>query len=462
MSRSAALEMIPEISVPTQSDALASILAQSFIHTGLMLTDEHNLHAEALPFLQKAVALQPDNAEAIKGLARTSHKRGATLLREGNNLLAENYLRKALALKPDLDEAQALLASIVTDDAQMPFLGLCEQTISQFNNGQIMEAEIGFRRILAIQFLTVARDGLIHALNSRAINAFNDIQFAEAETALWEILTLQPDNALAADTLAHVTKVVPRYVHNILNNEYLPYVRELRQLLTVQDVKNASFIRIGSPADGGYVVVDKGLDNAIIYSLGVGDNISLDLDLANRGCPIFQYDHTIEGLPLVHENFHWSKIGISGKKSDDPTFRTLDQLIDANGHRGRNDLVLKTDIETFEWEMFAEMPEETLCQFSQIIGEFHRLPRVIDPEYRDMMFTALRKINKYFQLVHAHANNFTGLAVISGVPVYYCMEMTFVRRSDNLFAPNTRTFPTPMDFPCIAKLPDLFLDGFQG
>jgi tetratricopeptide (TPR) repeat protein len=462
MSQSAMPEIKPEILAPVRSDALASILARAALHTGLMLTDGHNLQAEALAFLQKAVALQPDNAEAIKGLARASHKRATTLLRESKPLQAENYLRKALALKPDLEEARVLLASIVNDDAQAPFLGLCQKAIESFNNGQLLEAETGFRRILAIQFFPAINDGLIHALNARAINAYNNIQFAEAETALWEILTLQPDNKLAAETLAHVTNVIPRYVHNILDNEYLPYVHELRHLLTVQDVADASFIRIGSPADGGYVVVDKGLDNAIVYSLGVGDNVSLDLDLANRCCQIFQYDHTIEGLPLAHDNFHWSKIGITGTESADPVLRTLDQLIHTNGHRGRSDLILKTDIETFEWEMFAEMPEETLCQFSQIFGEFHRLARVIDPEYRDAMFKALRKINKYFQLVHAHANNFTGLAVISGVPVYYCMELTFIRRDQHVFTPNTRSFPTPMDFPCIAKLPDLFLDTFQG
>ncbi|MFA5041513.1 MAG: FkbM family methyltransferase, partial [Bdellovibrionales bacterium] len=196
------------------------------------------------------------------------------------------------------------------------------------------------------------------------------------------------------------------------------------------------------------------------YSLGVGQDVSWDLEMANKGCQIFLYDHTVESLPAEHPNFHWSKIGIEGKSSPDATFRTIDELIAQNGHKGRKDLILKTDIEAAEWPVFAEMSEETLCQFSQIIGEFHRLARVVDPQYREMMLTALRKINKHFQLVHAHANNFTGMALVAGVPVYYCMEMAFVRRSDHEFTATKRSFPTPLDYPCISRLPDLFLDGF--
>ena len=511
---------------PDGRDALTAILAQGFLHTGLMLTDAHELHAEALPFLQKAVALCPDLAPAIEGLANACQRRAATLAKENRLCAAENYLRKGLSLgvnetalsrdlaaillkrarefsttntrpfaaqtllhevlllRPELNEAEILLkelASLKTlppdddiverlrqqeialrNDGGSLLENLSNQAIELFNNGDIAEAEAAFRKALTIQEMPVLIDGLVRTLCARAVDGFNAIKFADAETALWETLSLQPDNKDAAQILGHVTGVVPRYVHNIMDRDYADCARELRKALSVKDVVGAPYVRKGGQADGGYVMVDRGLNNAVVYSLGIGDNVSWDMDMAALGCQIFQYDHTIEHLPVEHPNFHWSKRGVAGTETPDPTFRTMDQLIDANGHRGRNDLILKVDIECAEWSMFANMPEETLCQFSQIVGEFHRLARVIDPAYRETMFAALAKINKYFQLVHAHANNFTGMAVIGGVPVYYCMELTFVRRADHAFTDTARAFPTPLDYPCIPKLADLYLGNFGG
>jgi len=519
-------------------EALNAVMAKSSLHTGLMLTEGLDLHAEAMLHLQKAVSLDPDFVPAIEALARICLKRAAMLDRDDNLVAAENCLRKALTLgvdlnatskelaallekraleflntgrrlyaaesflrealelQPDNNETRALLVSVMeaqkteteSDDANLEFLAkeearlrsdppppsespedagpllvnLSLQAVHLFQIGRVAEAECAFRKCLALRPLPSLIDSLITTLCYGASNSFDTLSFSDAETALWEALAWQPENAGAANILGQITGTVSRYVHNIMDPEYGNCMQKLVQALHVKDVINATYVRKGGEGDGGYVMVDHGLDNAIVYSLGIGNNVSWDLDMAARGCQIFQYDHTIDQLPIQHENFHWSKLGIAGTEQPDENYSTLDHLISLNGHKDRNDLILKVDIESFEWSMFAEMNEEVLSQFSQIVGEFHRLARIIDPLYRETMFAALDKINKYFQLVHVHANNFTGMVVISGTPVYHCMELTFVRRADHTFADTQKVFPTPMDFPCNPKLADLFLGRFGG
>ena len=58
--------------------------------------------------------------------------------------------------------------------------------------------------------------------------------------------------------------------------------------------------RFGGRNDGGYVLIDdfSGIDHAL--SFGIDHNVSWDLDLARRGIPVTQYDHTIDRSPSEH------------------------------------------------------------------------------------------------------------------------------------------------------------------
>jgi hypothetical protein len=56
-------------------------------------------------------------------------------------------------------------------------------------------------------------------------------------------------------------------------------------------------VRLGRFFDGGYVMLDAFDGVLAAYSLGINDDVSWDLDMAARGVPVFQYDHTIEAPP---------------------------------------------------------------------------------------------------------------------------------------------------------------------
>jgi hypothetical protein len=76
------------------------------------------------------------------------------------------------------------------------------------------------------------------------------------------------------------------------------YSRKIWSLLKPMDVVSGEMIRVGSDFDGGYIMLNKHLDNALAYSLGIGDDVSWDLALARRGTKVFQFDHTIPHFPL--------------------------------------------------------------------------------------------------------------------------------------------------------------------
>lgn len=238
-------------------------------------------------------------------------------------------------------------------------------------------------------------------------------------------------------------------------------IRSILRLISPMDVIGGNLVRKGCPNDGGYIMLDSGLRDAAAYSLGIAGDVSWDLDMAALGCQIYQYDHTIEALPVSHPAFHWHRIGIAAQDSADGVMCTLDTLIQRNGHVGRNDLVLKMDIEGAEWDLFEAMPESTLRQFSQIVMEMHHFAGAAGhpagPLFYKKFEAVLRKLDATHQVVHIHANNNGGLGIIGGTIIHDLFELTYVRRSDHRFEECRRVFPTPIDMPNVTSAPDYFL-----
>ena len=69
---------------------------------------------------------------------------------------------------------------------------------------------------------------------------------------------------------------------------------------------NMQQVGIGNKSDGGYVTLDQiNKQCNVLYSLGVGDDVSFELDFVNRypQSKVQLFDHTIEFLPENHPNF---------------------------------------------------------------------------------------------------------------------------------------------------------------
>jgi hypothetical protein len=204
-----------------------------------------------------------------------------------------------------------------------------------------------------------------------------------------------------------------------------------------------NLIRIGNPeGDGGYVMLDCFKTARIAYSLGVGSDVSWDLDLAERGAAIFQYDYSIETPPVQHPCFHFFPIAISGMPCDGS--KTLSKTLIENGHEVMDNMILKVDIEGSEWDLFDLLDREVLLRFSQIACEFHD---IANPEKLERTLRVLSKICDDFHCVHLHANNAQSLKDLYGLRVPPLLEATFVRKSgmplDSVPGPMRRDLDRP-------------------
>ena len=218
-------------------------------------------------------------------------------------------------------------------------------------------------------------------------------------------------------------------------------------------------LRLGQDRDGGYVMLDDFGGITAAYSIGICDDVSWDLEMAQRDIDVFQYDHTIDGLPGQHPRFHWEKKGLGAASSGE--FETLPRLIERNGHRGRNDLVLKCDIEGCEWEVLAALPDDCLRQFKQIVIEVHFLERLTDPTFAALVERAVMNLTADHRVVHVHANNHRPYSILGGIPVPSVLELTLARAADTRLEPGDETFPTSLDTPCYAGRADFRLGTFR-
>jgi len=202
----------------------------------------------------------------------------------------------------------------------------------------------------------------------------------------------------------------------------------------------------------------QGLAGAI--SLSVGSDDAWDRAMQARGLAVAQYDHTITAPPRRAPGLHWQPLGIG--TADVNTLRTLRSLIALAGLPEKGDLVLKMDVEAAEWAALAPGPEAApLERFRQIVVELHWFERVADPDWFATAGAALRHLAERHAVVHVHANNRGGMALIGGIPFPRVLEVTWARRDAYALEPETGFFPTPLDAPCDPSRPDLFLGPFR-
>lgn len=253
------------------------------------------------------------------------------------------------------------------------------------------------------------------------------------------------------------------YTRLTKSNKY-KNARDLISLLTPMDVKGGKYCRLGQDFDGGYVMLDAFSTDEInaAYSFGISNDVSWDEDIAERGIEVYMYDHTIDKLPKKHPRFHFFKEGVTGDPEEEG-LKTLSSLIVRNRHQESKNLILKMDIEGYEWGVFEETPSDVIAQFSQIVIEFHGLDPSRHKEDLSKILFVLNKINQTHQSIHIHANGYCTVSWLPGITLPHVLEVTYIRRSDyaDRLIKNTRTFPTPIDQPTFPWLPDVPLGTFS-
>ena len=172
-------------------------------------------------------------------------------------------------------------------------------------------------------------------------------------------------------------------------------------------ILNSPEIRISKKwfgnAYGGFYLHTKELNSqSIVYSVGIGTDISFDLEVINAfNCEVYGFDPTPKSIQWVKENvdsdkFIMAEVGISnisGKKkfylpknqnqvsgsllsiktvdrkhSISLEFQTLKQVMKVNNHKYLD--LLKMDIEGAEYDVLNDIINQSI-QIDQIVVEFH-------------------------------------------------------------------------------------------
>ena len=237
------------------------------------------------------------------------------------------------------------------------------------------------------------------------------------------------------------------------------HILELYDLVRPQSFPALKKTRLGNNvSDGGYVMADdfQGIEAAL--SLGIGLDISWDLEMASRGIDIYQFDHTVEEPAECTGNprLHFQKLGICGDWNPKPGMKSIREILvdEMSAHAG--DLILKIDIDGYEWEVFDTMPQDVLRRFRQICVEIHNpIGRPGKAATRSRNLGVLRKLHTVFAPVHLHANNAGQVRKICGLKVPKLLELTYIRRERQPFVDSNDSFPGKLDVPNVPSRPDI-------
>lgn len=221
-------------------------------------------------------------------------------------------------------------------------------------------------------------------------------------------------------------------------------------LVTPYDAAGLRKVRVGNPGmdgmrgDGGYVMADDFGHVVAALSVGIGGDVSWDLDVAGRGIPVHQFDHTVPGPPAGHPLFRFNRKGVAAKDSENDVLQSLDRMVAELGVEG--DLVLKMDAEGAEWASLDAASPQTLARFAQIVVEMHdplNLDRKFQGSGRNL--DVLRKLARTHRVIHVHANNFDRIDVVEGIEVPAVIELTYLRRNRARFFWSREAFPGQFD-----------------
>jgi len=203
--------------------------------------------------------------------------------------------------------------------------------------------------------------------------------------------------------------------------------RNIKALISVIAPKgtNLKLKRFGGLGDGSYVLPQKYVTKGTyLISGGIENNNELEISLANLGVHGIQIDNSINQAPKSHKNLEFRKVTISD--SDSQTETTLNSLMKLNINEGR--LIVKLDIEGYEWKTLAAVTKNELASIDCLILELHNLSLISNPDQGKEILEVLGKIEAAgLRSIFCQANNGCLTYVLGGTLIPDNMEVTFIK-----------------------------------
>jgi len=268
-----------------------------------------------------------------------------------------------------------------------------------------------------------------------------------AEISSLREASLDLDHRIAAV----VSKTKPGVTHEFL--------KTLRLCAPCQNYK-----RVGEDNDGGYVMCADGLDKGLVgaYSYGINGFDGWGMSIASEyQIPLNEFDCTNSKQPKVCKgctvHFHNQCIlpnggdaaaeaerlkGVGNQRASDhegealttsrvtaDSFKTLTQMFKEAGSANATDrsLLLKIDVESAEWKVFADEPVANMRKFREIVVEYHWINQV---QNHKLYLDAVKKIEAAgFAVAHMHGNNYGGpMQNFGDFSIPDVIEVTYIQR----------------------------------
>jgi hypothetical protein len=184
--------------------------------------------------------------------------------------------------------------------------------------------------------------------------------------------------------------------------------------------------RIGALHDGGYFLPVDLLADRVVISLGVGNEVSADRELADMGHTVFQYDPTITASPLSHPRVEWFPIGVSGRPAGPlADCVPLSEICARHSIARESEAILMMDVEGAEWNVLVE-DASALQNFAVAVVELHGIEMVFNETWSGVIMSAIENLTRNHVPVALLANNCAPVLTAGGYLVPCVIEVTLV------------------------------------
>lgn len=225
--------------------------------------------------------------------------------------------------------------------------------------------------------------------------------------------------------IARNPRLIPIRVLSVPNIRLMQdsFLRLLRPFMNGHEL-----IRIGNYGDGGYLLPDDllGIDGCL--SIGSNGEWSFEKELFRNALIASHILDLEEAKPSDLDKNHFFHAGLLGVKNSGE-YITLEEFIKKCNLNSADELILKMDIESAEYEVLLDASLDTLKKFRIMVIEFHYFSKSLNPDLLLSNFMKIfNKLNLIFDIVHFHPNNCEEVFRINKSHMPRVVEMTFHRK----------------------------------
>ena len=196
---------------------------------------------------------------------------------------------------------------------------------------------------------------------------------------------------------------------------------------------NASFkkdlIRVGGSGDGSYLVTHSLQNCNVLLSPGIGESISFDLEIAERGLKVFMTDGTIDKFPKIPVNlgdmifFESLNVGRYESEGTIEINRWFEQCTSSNDR-----VLLQMDIEGYEFTTLEHLNQANLDKIKLLVIEIHGFHLTSKANYIGSLHrNFINWLESEFCLITSNANWNSGKTKVGKAWLPHAVETTWIR-----------------------------------